>query len=253
MKQDTLTSAQLSNIARVPYIDPANTIVTFDDDSVGVYNVVGELTQDIKQEWERLAGAYVKDIKIGTNVNALGNSVFYRAYNSILTSVTIPDSVTSIGSGAFSGCTSLTKVTIPNSVTNIANSTFFGCSNLTSVTIPNGVTSIEGFAFRSCTSLSSVAIPESTTNIGENAFRQSGITNITIPNSISSIGTNAFLDCTNLTSLTFKGKTLAEVQAMSNYPWGISDTSIIKTWNDASQEWVLEQIAALRAELQGGN
>jgi len=117
------------------------------------------------------------------------------------------------------------------------------------VTIPNSVTSIDGFAFRSCTSLSSVAIPESTTNIGENAFRQSGITNITIPNSISNIGTNAFLDCTNLTSLTFKGKTLAEVQAMSNYPWGISDTSIIKTWNDASQEWVLEQLSALEARI----
>lgn len=249
LKQDTLTSEQLSNIARVPYIDPANTIVTFDDDSVGVYNVVGELTQNIKQEWERLAGAYVKDIKIGTNVNALGNSLFYRAYNNVLTSVTIPDSVTSIGTGAFSGCTSLTKVTIPNSVTNIANSVFHGCSGLTSVTIPNGVTSIEGFAFRSCTSLSSVAIPESTTNIGENTFRQSGITNITIPNNISSIGTDAFNSCTNLTSLTFKGKTLAEVQAMSNYPWGISDTSIIKTWNDASQEWVLEQLSALEARI----
>lgn len=249
LKQDTLTSEQLSNIARVPYIDPANTIVTFDDDSVGVYNVVGELTQNIKQEWERLAGAYVKDIKIGTNVNALGNSLFYRAYNNILTKVTIPNSVTSIGSGAFSGCTSLTKVTIPNSVTNIANSAFFGCSNLTSVTIPNGVTSIEGFAFRSCTSLSSVTIPESTTNIGENAFRQSGITNITILNSISNIGNDAFFGCSNLTSLTFKGKTLAEVQAMSNYPWGISDTSIIKTWNDASQEWVLEQLSSLEARI----
>ena len=249
LKQDTLTSEQLSNIARVPYIDPANTIVTFDDDSVGVYNVVGELTQNIKQEWERLADAYVKDIKIGTNVNALGNSLFYRAYNNILTKVTIPNSVTSIGSGAFSGCTSLTKVTIPNSVTNIANSVFLGCSNLTRVTIPSSVTSIEGFAFRSCTSLSSVAIPESTTNIGENAFRQSGITNITIPNNISSIGTDAFNSCTNLTSLTFKGKTLAEVQAMSNYPWGISDTSIIKTWNDASQEWVLEQLSALEVRI----
>ena len=249
LKQDTLTSEQLSNIARVPYIDPANTIVTFDDDSVGVYNIVGELTQNIKQEWERLAGAYVKDIKIGTNVNALGNSLFYRAYNNILTKVTIPNSVTSIGSGAFSGCTNLTKVTIPNSVTNIPNSAFLGCSNLTSVTIPNGVTSIEGFAFRSCTSLSSVTIPESTTNIGENAFLQSGITNITIPNSISSIGNDAFFGCSNLTSLTFKGKTLAEVQAMSNYPWGISDTSIIKTWNDASQEWVLEQLSALEARI----
>ena len=48
LKQDTLTTAQLSNIDRVPYIDPANTVVTFNDNSVGVYNVAGELTQAIK-------------------------------------------------------------------------------------------------------------------------------------------------------------------------------------------------------------
>ena len=68
----------------------------------------------------------------------------------------IPDSVTSIGAGAFGGCTSLTSVTIPDSVTSIGQHAFNGCRSLTSVTIPDGVTSIGDGAFASCTSLTDV-------------------------------------------------------------------------------------------------
>ena len=64
-----------------------------------------------------------------------------------LTSVTIPNSVTIIGSEVFDGCSSLTSVTIPNSVTSIKDNTFSGCSSLTSVTIPNSVTSIGEYIF----------------------------------------------------------------------------------------------------------
>jgi hypothetical protein len=70
-----------------------------------------------------------------------------------LTSVTVPDSVTSIGSGAFGGCRALASVTIPNGVTRIGNWTFSYCTKLTSVTIPNSVTSIGAGAFGNCTSL----------------------------------------------------------------------------------------------------
>ena len=87
-----------------------------------------------------------------------------------LTSVIIPDSVTSIGNNAFQECTGLTSVTIPNSVTSIGNSAFLYCSGLTSVTIPNSVTSIGVEAFGVCNSLSSINIPDSVTSIGDNAF-----------------------------------------------------------------------------------
>ena len=82
----------------------------------------------------------------------------------------IPDSVTSIGAGAFGGCTSLTSVTIPDSVTSIGQHAFNGCRSLTSVTIPDGVTSIGAYAFSECSSLTSVTIPDSVTSIGDGAF-----------------------------------------------------------------------------------
>ena len=73
-----------------------------------------------------------------------------------LTSITIPDSVTSIGQRAFSGCSSLTTINIPNGVTNIGQAAFYKCSSLTSITIPNSVTSIEKLAFDYCSKLTSV-------------------------------------------------------------------------------------------------
>ena len=115
----------------------------------------------------------------------------------------IPNSVTSIGSGAFGGCTGLTSVYIPNSVTSIGDRAFAGCNNLTSVYIPNSVTSIGSSAFFRCAGLTSVTIPNSVTSIGESAFGGcSGLTSVTIPNSVTSIGCYAFSGCTGLTSVT---------------------------------------------------
>ena len=121
---------------------------------------------------------------------------------SSLTSITIPNSITSIGYSAFSGCSSLTSVTIPNSATSIEDYAFSGCSSLTSVTIPNSVTSIEDNAFNGCSSLTSVTIPNSFTSIGGSAFKDcNNLTAITIPNSVTSIGYSAFSGCSSLASV----------------------------------------------------
>ena len=99
----------------------------------------------------------ITSVVIPDGVTSIGNNAFQYCYN--LTSVTIPDSVTSIGESAFSRCYNLTSVTIPDSVTSIGNNAFSGCSNLTSVTIPSSVTSIGGGAFSRCKNLTSVTIP----------------------------------------------------------------------------------------------
>ncbi len=134
-------------------------------------------------------------------VTSIGSDAFSNC--SSFTSVTIPNSVTIIGSGAFTGCSSLTSVTIPNSVTIIGQSAFYGCSSLTSVTIPNSVTSIVDGAFYGCSSLTSVTIPNSVTSIGGSIFEKcSSLTSVTIPNSVvTSIGNNAFEGCSSLTSV----------------------------------------------------
>ena len=127
------------------------------------------------------------------------NAIISKKNNQLIAGckkTTIPNSVTSLGSSAFSGCSSLTNMTIPNSVTSIGNSAFSGCSSLISITIPNSVTSIGNSAFSGCSSLTSITIPNSVTSIGNSAFWGcSSLTSITIPNSVTTIGSAAFGSC----------------------------------------------------------
>ena len=120
-----------------------------------------------------------------------------------LTSVTIPDSVTSICRGAFSGCSNLASVTIPDSVTYLDAAVFVNCTALQSVKIPDGVDFIQPDTFNNCTALTSVTIPDSVTFIGQYAFSGcSGLTSVKIPNGVFGIREHAFHGCTSLTSVT---------------------------------------------------
>jgi len=119
-----------------------------------------------------------------------------------LTSVTIPNSVTTIGERAFKSCSGLTSMTIPNSVTDIGSYAFEYCSKLTSVTIPNSVTDIGSYAFRDCSKLTSVTIPNSVTTIRRYVFYEcSALTSVTIPSSVTSIEDFAFYKCSKLISV----------------------------------------------------
>lgn len=119
-----------------------------------------------------------------------------------LTSVILPNSITSIGKNAFLGCVKLNTISIPNSVSFIGDGAFANCENLTSFEIPNSITSIGENVFSNCSGLQTISIPNSVTTIGDNAFRYcSSLNTLSLPNSITEIGNNAFYSCTGLKSV----------------------------------------------------
>ena len=134
----------------------------------------------------------------------IGANVFNG--NTSLTSVVIPNSVTSIGEWAFYNCTGLTSVEFnAENCTTMGSSSylvFSGCTALSTVTIGENVKTIPDYAFPGCTGLTSVVIPNSVTSIGERAFYDcTGLTGIEIPNSVTSIGASAFEGCNNIENL----------------------------------------------------
>ena len=119
------------------------------------------------------------------------------------TTYVIPDCVTVIGGGAFSGCGSLISVKIPDNVTSIGGAAFSSCYSLTDMTIPDSVTSVDMFTFSDCSALTNVIIGSSVTTIDIGAFDNcSSLASITIPDSVLSISEQAFFNCDSLTSVT---------------------------------------------------
>lgn len=123
-----------------------------------------------------------------------------------LTSVTLPDGITSIGSYAFSGCNSMQEIYIPDSVNSMGVEAFYGCSSLTSIKIPVGVSNIARDAFFNCTSLISIELPDGLTTIEMNAFYNcNNLRSVTIPASLEAIDLDAFWYCKSISDVYYAG------------------------------------------------
>ncbi|MDD4993750.1 MAG: leucine-rich repeat domain-containing protein [Paludibacter sp.] len=111
----------------------------------------------------------LKSITLPNTITSVGSNAFRSCYN--LTNTLIPGSVISIGNSAFASCGKMAELKIPGSVTSIGDNAFSGCYGLTSINIENGVISIGSNAFDNCVDLTSITIPKSVISIGSNAFR----------------------------------------------------------------------------------
>ena len=142
----------------------------------------------------------IKKITIPDTVTSVGSYAFYNCTG--LIDVVIGNNVKSIGNNSFESCSSLINVKIPDSVTSIGSEAFKYCRGLTTVTIGNNVATIGPFAFYNCNTLSSAKIPDSVTTIGNSAFYNcTSLSNVTIPNSVTNIGESAFYNCSELTEV----------------------------------------------------
>lgn len=138
-------------------------------------------------------------VSLPETITTIGDQSFENCKK--LHTLKIPNSVTYIGSYAFNECNALAGITIPEGVTVIGRSAFRHCDNITSVNIPNGIKYIDYATFAGCGKLTSINLPNSLTHIGESAFSACRFTSITIPASVDSLGNYAFTSCEWLTEI----------------------------------------------------
>lgn len=161
-----------------------------------------------------------------------------------ITSIDIPNSVTSIGEYAFLGCTGLTTIKLPDALAEISTGTFSLCTGLTSVALPSALSAIGSEAFYNCTGLISLHLPNLLTTIGDHAFFNcSNLAVIAIPNTLESIGNDAFLNCTELKDINLDRVSQIKYGAFANCK-GLLNVSIFNAKDVNSDAFINSSISS---------
>lgn len=157
------------------------------------------LIRQIETEWNEIQPdetVVLPDEIENLPVTAIGDRAFFR---SAFRTIQIPDSVTSIGAGAFSSCKLMEKIKLPENLTSIGDSAFASCEAMKEIQIPASVTEFGKDIFYSCKSLQYVSLPENMELIPEGMFQAcSSLEEIQIPGQVTSLGANAFEQCLSL-------------------------------------------------------
>lgn len=150
-------------------------------------------------------------VTISNSVTSLGDYIFDGEV--ALESVNIPSSVKEIGDYTFRGCTGLTRMVIPSSVKSIGDNAFKECNNIDLLLIGDSVRSIGASAFSGCSKMSFVQLPNSVVEIGGYAFSKcTNLNRINIPPSVTSISKGTFSGCTSLTKMSVAATTPPEIE-----------------------------------------
>ncbi|MBO4777877.1 MAG: leucine-rich repeat domain-containing protein, partial [Bacteroidales bacterium] len=212
---DNLTSVTMPKNKK--YIYGSNGAIYFKKDGLIYYVDDGE-SVGVYSQYQSFENIVIPDSVTAGNTFSVVYISSHDGFGMCATSITIPESISRIGSWAFYGCTSLTSIIIPKSVTYIGEGAFYGCTGLTSITIPESVTSIGDRAFKDCSGLTSVTIANST--VSPNAFENcTKLKELTIGANCNSIGDNAFAGCSRLIDITCYAEDvpLANENAFANY------------------------------------
>ena len=187
-------------------VEPGNAVYSSDSNGV-LFNINKAVL------YQYPLGNSLTTYAIPNTVSTIGYGAFYFAQN--LTNIIIPTSVTSIGNDVFGNSPSLTTINIPPLITNLGYSLFAGCSNLASITFDsiNNLLTIGDYVFQD-TAITSITLPNSVTSIGSFAFfGATDLLSIIIPPAVTSIGTDAFLSCTSLATVAL---TLSTINALNS-------------------------------------
>lgn len=169
----------------------------------------------------------------GTKITAVPDYAFNQCAS--LTTVSLPEGLTSIGLLAFGECSNLASVNLPSTLTSIGGSAFYRCSALTEITIPSGVEAIGYRTFESCSSLSKVTLSEGLKSIGQNAFYScTSLSEITIPSTVTSIEQDAFGSCSALQRLTVLAEVPPAIVALPNIPYIFVPETSVTAYKEAS-------------------